>query len=181
MLIKVAQILQKLESHQVSVYRLSGDEFILLYENTCEYEKIKTLIQIEEKGFNIRCSIGIALYPKNSSNPINLIRYADFAVRSVKTEPHNSYAFYNNTMGAQLDEKKQIEKWLHEALLKNDFKMLYQPKVCVDDVNITGFEVLLRINGRNISPAKFIPIAEEVGLIIKIGRWVTREAVYGYN
>jgi EAL domain-containing protein (putative c-di-GMP-specific phosphodiesterase class I) len=96
---------------------------------------------------------------------------------SAKRAGRNNYKFYCDSMQDELMDKKEVEAILRNALKNNGFLLLYQPQVDVDTGLIEGFEALLRIKGYNISPFKFIPVAEDTGLITDIGRWVTKTVV----
>lgn len=85
--------------------------------------------------------------------------------------------FFNEQMIEKLKEQIKIEKILREAIKKDELKLVYQPQVCTFTGEVVGFEALLRLKNHSISPAQFIPVAEETGIIIELGRWVTKEAI----
>jgi EAL domain-containing protein (putative c-di-GMP-specific phosphodiesterase class I) len=102
---------------------------------------------------------------------------ADMAMYDVKEQGKNNYKFFNEKMTKKLKEQIQIEKFLREAIEEEQFKLVYQPQIATVTGKITGFEALLRLKNYFISPAVFIEIAEENGMIIQMGRWVTKEAI----
>jgi EAL domain-containing protein (putative c-di-GMP-specific phosphodiesterase class I) len=95
----------------------------------------------------------------------------------VKNAGKNNYMFFNEEMTTHLQNQIKIERILRKAIEGNELKLLYQPQVCSNTGTLVGFEALLRLKNYTISPAQFIPVAEETGVIIEIGRWVTRETI----
>ncbi len=185
---KVAESLLNIERGRLLVSRFGGDEFLILIkreENINEIENyakkiievFKDNIMIEEYDAHVNCSIGITLYPFDSIDVNKLIMNADVAMYKAKDLAGSNYVFFNNKMADKLKEKIKIEKLLRDALKENGFTLLYQPQVSTLTGNILGFEALLRLKAHEISPIHFIPLAEEIGIIIEIGRWVTKEVV----
>ncbi len=121
--------------------------------------------------------MGVTFFPNDSININQLIMNADLALYSVKERNKNDYAIFNEEMGSYIKESTVIEHILSEAIENDGFKIVYQPQVNLSTGEISGYEALLRLKDHNISPAKFIKVAEETGLIIKIGRIVTRMVV----
>ncbi len=173
-----------------SLYRLSGDEFIVIVKNINSEEDAETLAAHILAGFGdefkiadsilyLSPSIGIAMYPKHSVHLEELLKYADIAMYKAKEQGRNRYVIYNETMNQDIIERVNIEKYLHTALLKNEFEIYYQPQLDIRSEKITGFEALLRWNspelGR-ISPLKFIKVAEDTHIIIPLGIWVLKKA-----
>lgn len=187
-LIKIAEKLERLKSEKVFISRFGGDEFFILIEDENDViiienyaEKIINIIRnkliINTDEIYISCSMGITLYPFDSNDANELILNADTAMYRVKAALKNNYMFFNSEMTKRLHEHTKIEKILRESIKKQELKLLYQPQISVSTGKIIGFEALLRFKNHNISPAQFIPVAEETGLIIEIGRWVTKEAI----
>jgi diguanylate cyclase (GGDEF)-like protein len=187
-LIKVAEELKNYKAEKIFVSRFGGDEFFILFEGEEDGGKIENYAKhitdifrhkllIENEEIYISCSIGITLYPRDSREVSQLLMNADMAMYKVKNTGKNNYMFFNEQMTEKLQEQIKIERILREAIKKDEFKLLYQPQVCTFTGEVVGFEALLRLKNNSISPAQFIPVAEETGIIIEIGRWVTREAI----
>lgn len=185
---KVADELEYIKDEKMFISRFGGDEFIILIEDeknipTIEnYAKeimniFKNKLIIEGQETYLSCSMGITLYPFDSNRVSKLLINADMAMYKVKNIGKNNYMFFNEEMTEKLEEKLKVESILRDALRKDGLKLLYQPQICTFTGKIIGFEALLRLKNKHISPAQFIPVAEETGLITEIGRWVTKEAV----
>ena len=171
--------------------RFGGDEFTLMLPklHNSRHDASKLAQKITgalKKPFNIdghelyvSTSIGIALYPQDGTNMDSLIKHADVAMYHVKGQGKNGYQFYSNEMNAPYFEKLSLDTGIHKALDNNEFHLVYQPQVNLRTGEIVGVETLLRWNHPehgNISPAEFIPFAEESGLIVDIGHWVIKTA-----
>lgn len=172
-----------------TVARLGGDEFVLicLLDNQFEIipllrrvlEKISNPIQIKKRTINITASIGVSFYPDNGTDIETLTKNADIAMYRAKELGRDNFQFYTSEMNTEISRRLEMENDLHNALLNNQFELHYQPIVNLNTGQITGVEALLRwehpLKGK-ISPAEFIPIAEDSGLIIPIGEWVLETA-----
>ncbi|MCB6184672.1 EAL domain-containing protein [Leeia sp. TBRC 13508] len=180
---------QQLPTH-ATLARLGGDEFAILIpvKNTPEtiepianivLEAFKTPFPVSGYELHTSCSIGISRYPVDSDNADDLIRFADVAMYEAKKAGRNCFAIYTEALSRQLDERMEMESELRQALSKQEFALFYQPKICLKSGKTIGSEALLRwIHPSKgiISPLKFIPLAEECGLIVEIGKWVIGEA-----
>jgi diguanylate cyclase (GGDEF)-like protein len=172
------------------VSRFGGDEFaIMLSEITCADDAAKVARRVLEtlslgfrlngQDFFISASIGVALSPVDTEDADCLFRYADIAMYSAKEKGRNSYQFYNSAMNESSMEQLAIEHGLHRALEKNEFFLVYQPKLDITTGKIIGVEALIRWNHPEMGlllPARFIPTAERNGLIVSIGEWVLHSA-----
>ncbi len=187
-LTKIAQALMNIKDEKVFISRFGGDEFLVLIEGEKDIIKIenhakkvtnifKNKLMIEEDEIYIGCSIGVTRYPFDSNDVNQLIINADLAMYKVKDLGKNNYIFFKKEMTEKLKEQIEIERILREAITEDGFKLLYQPQVCTYTGSIVGFEALLRLKNHFISPAVFIPAVEKNGMIIEIGRWVTKEAI----
>ncbi|MBF8436141.1 EAL domain-containing protein [Halanaerobiaceae bacterium Z-7014] len=168
--------------------RYGGDEFLILVKNTAEKSKIEALIQqlyelisesfiINENKVYIDLSIGISRYPMNSEDSYQLVTMADTAMYQAKESIDKNHLYYQEKMRNRLETNKKIKEILREALENDGFKLVYQPQVNLRTGRAEYFEALLRLKNYNISPGKFIPVAESSGLINEIGRWVTEETI----
>jgi|GEM_PF-641587 len=173
-----------------TVARLGGDEFAVLLPHVDDALSAGRMAQamldviaqpclIENHYIFIGASIGITLYPNDGNDVHGLLRNADMAMYKAKDEGRRSFRFYAAEMDARLRERLEIVNDLRKALDRNEFTLHYQPRVNLATGRICGVEALIRWQHPekgSIMPGKFIPIAEETGLIIPIGEWVFRTA-----
>ncbi|MBF8984111.1 EAL domain-containing protein [Lutibacter sp. B2] len=185
---KVSQKLMNIKDKKVFISRFGGDEFLVLIEDEEDLVEIenyakkitdifKNKLMIEGKEIYIGCSMGITRYPFESNEVNQLIMNADMAMYKVKDAGKANYMFFEKEMTEKLKEQIELERILREAIKQDGFKLVYQPQVCTYTGTIVGFEALLRLKNHSISPAVFIPAVEKNGMIIEIGRWVTKEAI----
>ena len=189
-LVETARRLQSATREIDTVSRLGGDEFILVFPKTDAQiatlivNKLITVIskssQIDQYELTVTPSIGIAIYPNDGTDLETLLKNADTAMYQVKNESRNSYHFYTQQMNENSARNLELVGALRQALNRNELHVYYQPQHCTETGRIIGSEALLRWIHPElgfISPAEFIPIAEESGLIIEIGEWVLRTAI----
>jgi diguanylate cyclase (GGDEF)-like protein/PAS domain S-box-containing protein len=185
---KVSQMLMDIANDKIFVSRFGGDEFLILITGEEDYYKIeeyakkiiglfKSKLLVENDEVYLSCSLGITTYPVDSSDMNQLIMNADMSMYKVKHLGKNNYMFFDKSMTEDLRKHTEIEKILREAIKSEGFKLVYQPQISTTTGKIIAFEALLRLKNHNISPGIFIPVAEETGMIIEIGRWVTRQAI----
>jgi len=171
-----------------SVSRLDGDEFAVIINNCSSYqlnhiaEKILTKLRkttiLSGHEFSITVSIGVSCYPVDANNSSDLVKYAGLALQQAKQKRGNNYQFYNQKLKTQSVHKLQVESALRSTLANHHFEIFLQPQLHLSNNKLVGAEVLLRsIAGelKGLSPATYIPVAEETGLIIDIGDWVFTE------
>jgi EAL domain-containing protein (putative c-di-GMP-specific phosphodiesterase class I) len=172
-----------------TVSRQGGDEFVIVLagkygeDAALSAQKIINLLAIPHKidalELHITTSIGISVYPEDGTDTETLVKHADTAMYCAKDKGRNTYQFFNGSMNVRAVERQFIDASLRKALSKKEFVMYYQPKINLITGAITGAEALLRwahSNGEIILPGRFVPIAEESGLIVPIGRWALRES-----
>ena len=187
-IIQFAEKMRKCLEKDDFISRQGGDEFLLLLKNVEKKDiedRINRLFKALHQPFNlsgheiiITPSVGIAIYPDNGVNPDTLIKNADMAMYAVKEEGKNNYHYYSVELEQRVARKNYLETRLQKALDRNEFALHYQPQFDLQNGRLTGVEALLRWNTENesISPVEFIPIAEDLGLILPIGQWVLQEA-----
>ncbi|MBD2234293.1 EAL domain-containing protein [Phormidium tenue] len=172
------------------VARISGDEFVVVLEDVKDVAHIGTAIarlmtvfeapfDLEGQTVHMTASIGISLFPDDSSEAATLLRYADTAMYEAKEEGRNTYRFYAEEMTATAFEHVLFGNALRNALQQEQLHLVYQPQINLQSQRWVGLEVLLRWQHPDlgeISPAQFIPIAEQSGLIHEIGTWVLQSA-----
>lgn len=172
--------------------RQGGDEFIVVLSGVDHEEgisaasnKILTLVAepfvIEGHELYLTASVGVAVYPEDGEDAASLLKHADLAMYQAKELDRNNFQFFSKDMNVKVMERMVLESSLRRALERNEFELLYQPQVDVKTRQIVGFEALIRWHHPDlgmIAPDKFIPLAEETGLIIPIGEWVIRTAVH---
>jgi diguanylate cyclase (GGDEF)-like protein/PAS domain S-box-containing protein len=190
LLITVAKILQDCVRDGDFVARLGGDEFTILLDNVeCLgdahivagriQEKLITPFNLDEHTVFTSASIGIAIGNSRYDNSADILRDADLAMYSAKSNGKARHEFFNDEMYARTAELLRVENDLRKAIVNNELILHYQPIVAFDTGKLYGFEALLRWQHPKrgvIYPDKFIDIAEETGLIVPIGEWVIKEA-----
>src|SRR5208337_4125314 len=119
--------------------------------------------------------VGIAHFPHDGTTPESLVKHAGLALDSAKLNDPNSYAFYDIHMNKKVEERRLLVNDLHQALLYDQFELFYQPQVNLLENRLVGAEALIRWTHPTrgmVSPAEFIPIVEQTGMIIRLGDWI---------
>ncbi len=172
-----------------SVARLSSDEFTLLLEQVPDddavirvLQKVMQLFQepfiLDQHKLFITCSIGVAISPQNGESAEALLKNAHSAMYKAKAAGRNTYQFYTQDMTDRAYERMTLETDLRQAIEKNELEVFYQPQVNMSTGQILGMEALIRWRRPDglVPPFKFIPLAEETGIIVELDRWVMAEA-----
>jgi diguanylate cyclase (GGDEF)-like protein/PAS domain S-box-containing protein len=189
-LIEAALRLSHCTRSEDTVARLGGDEFILLFP---EIESIEEVTKVAERIIHsfsqhfdhnenklfVTTSLGISIFPEDGEDAETLIKNADVAMYRSKDEGRSRYNLFNSSFNQEGMQELLIEAALRNAVQNNEFELYYQPQATAKDGTLIAAEALLRWKNKefgDIGPANFIPIAEEIGLISKIGEWVLKQA-----
>lgn len=190
---EVSSRIQKVvEGSKVTLSRMGGDEFTLLCHDSFDQHSTSVLAEsiirqislpyrLKDNDFYVTASIGIAVYPIDGEDAVELLQNADTAMYEVKKNGKNGCRFYSRELNEQLQEKIGLEADLRRAIEQEELFLYYQPQIRSIDSRMIGVEALVRWNHPDkgvISPGVFIPIAEETGLIYSLGSWVLREACH---
>lgn len=189
-LIEVTERLKRCVRQVDTASRLGGDEFVLLLHQAdasgaeiCArrvLEELSAPFTLDGMNFTVTCSIGIALFPADGCTMDDLIKNADSAMYHVKERGRSDFRFYQRQMNIGLLSRMKIDHAMRQALENDGFRLHYQPLVNLENDDVFGVEALLRWHDADlgeVSPAQFIPIAEETGVIVAIGNWVLKTAI----
>ncbi|GAA6203294.1 EAL domain-containing protein [Thalassotalea sp. SU-HH00458] len=192
LLCKVAKRIKNVGRNLDTVYRLGGDEFSLIIEDTNDIHTITTIaknilstiaqpLKLKNQEIVLYSSIGIVLYPEDGTSPQELLKNADTAMYHAKHVGGNQYQFFNGSMNKKAVKRLQIEGLIRHGLKEDYFSVFYQPKIEISTGKVAGMEALVRFETPSkgiISPVVFIPVSEETGQIIDIGETVLRKSCF---
>ncbi|WP_298239574.1 cell division protein ZapA [uncultured Bradyrhizobium sp.] len=173
-----------------SVARLGGDEFVVVLENVGDAAAAEAVAQqvlqalaqpftVGDQSLHVTTSIGISVFPEDGHSPEILLKHADVAMYRAKDQGRNGVQRYAREMSVRTDERVQLERALRLSVQAEQFELHYQPQVDLRSGAVSSVEALIRWHHPEfgkVSPARFIPLAEETGLIIPLGEWVLRQA-----
>ncbi len=182
----VGKRLSKIIRREDILARLGGDEFIIAFSYHGGDEKVVKLVERVQRAFKApfkldgmtiypKMSIGIAIYPINGSDVSTLLKKADMAMYHVKERGKGDYQFFSEEIQEKVLMRIRIEEALKEGISSDELFLVFQPRINLKDLSLAGAEILLRWKSKtfgDISPATFIPIAEDSGMIYKLGSWL---------
>ena len=186
----VAERLRSVIRIDDTVARLGGDEFVVVQTGVSDRDQVKEFarrltsavtapMKLREQAIVATVSVGVAVAPADGSNPERLLKSADLALYKAKADGRNCIRFFLAEMDTELQARFKLEKIVREAVLRDGFELHYQPVFEISERRLVGFEALIRLpaeDGTLIPPLVFIPVAEDLRLIDKVGAWVLREA-----
>lgn len=188
---KISKLLQNFCKDNCTVYRQSGDEFVFLLKDAANRESIDNFVNLLQKTLTnstfeinnnylgITTTIGVSIFPEHSTLPSELLRFSSNAMYFAKNFAKSTYIVYCHNISLTALERSKLENNLRLALINSEFQVYYQPQVNIKTGKLIGMEALLRWikpDGTKIMPSKFIPIAEDTGLILQLGEFVLRQA-----
>jgi len=190
-LLHIAERWRKVMNDSDCLARLGGDEFAILIEDfQSVYELDEHLRQfmsavedkMELKGneYYITASMGVAMFPSDTMDESQLLKYADMAMYAAKYQGKKRMCYFDGIMDDVLESTVHLESVIRHAVQSDSFSLVYQPQYTAEDKKLRGFETLIRLSdakGKQVSPGDFIPVAEKSNLIIEVDRWVMRNSM----
>ena len=195
LLVEAAHRLENSVRESDTVARLGGDEFLVLLPDLAKRESVELIcrklldgfskpFQIKNHEFFITASIGVAISPDDGRDTQTLLKNVDIALYKAKELGRNTFRFFTAEMNERLRERQEMENLLIHALVRNEFFLAYQPILRISDRRMIGAEVLIRWQNPLLGlvpPSIFVPLCEDMGIIIEIGEWVLNQACIQAN
>ncbi len=184
----LATVLKNDLDSRSTAYRFGSDEFLVVVREVVDPEELKPIVEgllqslsrlhiVEGRQNHLTASIGVVRFPYDGTSIEQLLVKVDLALHSAKSRGRNRYVLFEASMSASFAEHAYMQHILREAVQSGGFRLLYQPIVDAATGDVAYLEALIRLQGHDLSPAVFIPAAEESDLIQSIGRWVIKEAI----
>ena len=176
------------------ICRLGGDDFALVVNNYKSLEELDNHLHqfldkvmekfiLKGKDYFVTASMGVSIFPNDSNETSQLLKYADMAMFVAKNQGKKRLVYFDNMMNDAVENNVEVEHVIRRALETDTFRLVYQPQFDIKTKKLRGFETLIRLSdseGKQVSPADFVPIAEKSSLIIDVDKWVLRHAMMDF-
>lgn len=188
---QAAEKIKRLVRETDTVGRLGGDEFLIILSDLADpidasrvaetiVEAFRRPFKVESKHFHLTASIGVAIFPRDGATPSQLLQHADMAMYHTKAQGRSGFSYFDRAMNEKIVQRLKIEERLRDAVAHSALEVHFQPIFNADSREVSAAEALIRWTDRElgqVSPAEFIPIAEQTGLIFDIGHFVLKQAI----
>lgn len=190
-LLEIAERWKKFMTDDDFLARLGGDEFAILIEDFQSVQEldehlrqfmsaVEEKIILKDEEYYITASMGVAMFPSDTMDESQLLKYADMAMYAAKYQGKKRMCYFDGIMDDVIESTVHMESVIRHAVQSDSFSLVYQPQYTAEDKRLRGFETLIRLSdakGKQVSPGEFIPVAEKTNLIIEVDRWVMRNSM----